>query len=297
MVGSVLMAAGLSFGGTFLVCLLIRCAGRSWPLRAEGDGRSIGGLALLVGLLLGLIPSFLSISPFLFLGAGVVVLVGLLDDLIGLFPWRKLLGLGVAAALAAVGLSSIQSLSIATTLHLGGAQWLVTFLWALGLMNAMNLIDGLDGLVVTALFPPLMVLVTIAFLTGNAVGALFAVAVLAILIGFYPFNHYQARLLLGDTGAGLLGYLLAILTLMILNRDPKGWSILPALFLAAVPLSDTTFAIFRRLACGRSIFQRDKEHIHHRLAARFGTGRAVAGLATISLFSSCMAFFLWWLGI
>jgi len=291
------MAVLPSLAVTIVGALLILHIGRAWPLRAADDGRPIGGPVLLVGILVGMIPVFSDLNPFLAAGAAVIVVVGLIDDRIDLSPWYKLLGQGVAATLAAIGLSSLHLISLGTAVYLGSAQRVLTFLWVVGLMNAVNLIDGLDGLAIATLFPPLTALIIIASSLGSSVGAILAAATLGALVGFYPFNRHRGRLLLGDTGAELLGYLLAILTLMILNRGPEGWSILPALFFAAVPLSDTAFTVVRRIIRGQSIFQGDKRHIHHRLAIRFGTRKAVAILAGTSIVSSGIAFLLWRAGL
>jgi len=297
MVGSLLMAVLPSLAVTIVGAFSILHIGRAWPLRAADDGRPIGGPVLLVGILVGMIPVFSDLNPFLAAGAAVIVVVGLIDDRIDLSPWYKLLGQGVAATLAAIGLSSLHLISLGTAVYLGSAQRVLTFLWVVGLMNAVNLIDGLDGLAIATLFPPLTALIIIASSLGSSVGAILAAATLGALVGFYPFNRHRGRLLLGDTGAELLGYLLAILTLMILNRGPEGWSILPALFFAAVPLSDTAFTVVRRIIRGQSIFQGDKRHIHHRLAIRFGTRKAVAILAGTSIVSSGIAFLLWRAGL
>lgn len=297
MIWSLLLAVLPSLAVTIVGALLILHIGRAWPLRAADDGRPIGGPVLLVGILVGMIPIFSDLNPFLAAGATVIVLVGLIDDQIDLSPWYKLLGQSLAAILAAIGLSSLHLISLGITVYLGSAQRVLTFLWVIGLMNAVNLIDGLDGLAIATLFPPLTVLIIIASLPGSSVGAILVAATLGALVGFYPFNRHRGRLLLGDTGAELLGYLLAILTLMILNRGPKGWSILPALSLVAVPLSDTVFAVVRRIIRGQSIFQGDKRHIHHRLAVRFGVRKAVAILAGTSIVSSGIAFLLWWAGL
>ncbi len=291
------MAVLPSLAVTIVGALLILHIGRAWPLRAADDGRPIGGPVLLVGILVGMIPVFSDLNPFLAAGAAVIVVVGLIDDRIDLSPWYKLLGQGVAATLAAIGLSSLHLISLGTAVYLGSAQRVLTFLWVVGLMNAVNLIDGLDGLAIVTLFPPLTVLIIIASSPRSSVGAILAAAMLGALVGFYLFNRHRGRLLLGDTGAELLGYLLAILTLMILNRGPEGWSILPALFFAALPLSDTAFTVVRRIIRGQSIFQGDKRHIHHRLAIRFGVRKAVAILAGTSIVSSGIAFLLWRAGL
>jgi len=295
MLGSVLTSVVLALVATGACALLILHMKERWPLRSGEDTRSIGGPALVVGVLVGMSPIVSAIHPFLMLGAGAAVFVGLIDDLIDLPPWKKLLGQGVAAALATIGVSPICSLFVGgTTIHFGIAQGVVTFLWTIGLMNAVNLIDGLDGLVVLTIFPPLVVLLVVACAVGNWMGVSLTVATLGALAGFYPFNRHEGRLLLGDTGAEFLGYLLAVSTVVLLDRGAKGWAIMPAILLAAVPLSDTAFAVFRRLVHGRSIFQRDRRHIHHRLANRWGRREAVLILVGGSVVSSAVALFLWW---
>jgi UDP-GlcNAc:undecaprenyl-phosphate GlcNAc-1-phosphate transferase len=290
------IAAGLGWGVTTLGAFAILCVVKWWPFYARGDGRTIGGLALVLGTLAGggmIIPS---IDPLLVLGAGVIILIGLIDDRIDLSPWQKLVGQGIAAALATVGLSSIQSVSLGSPLPIGNAQWIVAFLWILTLINAANLIDGLDGLLITVLAPSFGALAIVAILGKNVTGGALSLATLGALLGFYPLNRRHGRLLLGDTGAEFIGYLLALLTLMIFQRGEGEWAIVPALLIAAVPLSDTAFAVLRRLADHRSIFQGDREHIHHRLAASLGEKRAVITLGIVSLFTSVLALLLWQYG-
>ncbi len=295
MLGSVLTSVVLALVATGACALLILHMKERWPLRSGEDSRPIGGPALVVGILIGVSPIMSAIHPFLMLGAGAILFFSLIDDRIGLSPWQKLLGQGVSAALATIGFSSICSLFVGgTTIHLGIAQGVVTFLWTIGLMNAVN---PIDGLMVVTIFPPLVVLLVVACAVGNWMGVSLTVAALGALAGFYPFNRHEGRLLLGDTGAEFLGYLLAVSTVVLLDRGAKGWTITPAILLAAVPLSDTAFAVFRRLARGQTIFQRDKRHIHHRLAQRFGAGRALLILVGGSVLSSVAALFLWWVNL
>ena len=294
--GTLFIAAGLGWGVTTLGAFAILYVVKQWPFHARGDGRIIGGLALVIGILIGggvIIPS---IDPFLLLGSGMIILIGLIDDRVDLTPWQKLLGQGIAAALATAGLSSIEALSLGVPLPLGNVQWIVNFLWILTLINAANLIDGLDGLLITVLAPSFGTLAIVATLEKNVTGGALSLAALSALLGFYPFNRHHGRLLLGDTGAEFIGYLLALLTLTIFQRGQGEWAIIPALLIATVPLSDTAFAVLRRLVHHRSIFRRDREHIHHRLAIRIGARKAVTTLGIMSLFTSIFAFFLWQYG-
>jgi UDP-GlcNAc:undecaprenyl-phosphate GlcNAc-1-phosphate transferase len=291
--GTFFIAAGLGWGVTILGAFAILYVVKQWPFYAREDGRAIGGLALVPGILVGGAVIIPSIDPFLLLGAGVIILIGLIDDRIDLSPWQKLVGQGIAAALATAGLSSIEAVSLGVPLPLGSVQWIVTFLWILTLINAANLIDGLDGLLITVLAPSFGALAIVAILEKNVMGGVLSLAALGALLGFYPLNRHHGRLLLGDTGAEFIGYLLALLTLTIFQRGEGEWAVVPALLIAAVPLSDTTFAVLRRLVHHRSIFRGDREHIHHRLAAHRGERKAVITLGIVSLLTSVLALLLW----
>ncbi len=271
--------------------------GARWPLRARGDGRGIAGPAVALALFIGVTPALPEVGIWLALGGAAIALVGLLDDLLDLSPWQKLLGQSVGAALATVALSDAVPALLGVAVPIGAARVVVTFLWILTLTNAVNLIDGLDGLAVGVLIPSLAGLVAVAALRGTALEGMALIAALAALAGFWPANVRPARLLLGDTGAELLGYLLAVFTLTVLQQEGAGWAVLPAVLLAAVPLADTLFAVARRLARRRPVFERDEGHIHHRLAARFGGGRAVALLVGVSLLASGAAVLLWRVGV
>ena len=291
--GTLFIAAGLGWGVTILGAFAILYVVKRWPFYAREDGRAIGGLALVLGILVGGAVIIPSIDPFLLLGSGVIILIGLIDDRIDLSPWQKLVGQGIAAALATAGLSSIEAVLLGVPLSLGSVQWIVTFLWILTLINAANLIDGLDGLLITVLAPSFGALAIVAILEKNVTGGVLSLAALGALLGFYPLNRHHGRLLLGDTGAEFIGYLLALLTLTIFQRGEGEWAVVPALLIAAVPLSDTTFAVLRRLVHHRSIFRGDREHIHHRLAAHRGERKAVITLGIVSLLTSVLALLLW----
>lgn len=296
MSATLLWAASFSFFTTIAASLLILCAGRHWPLRAKGDGRPAAGLAVAVGVLAGSLPFLREIPLPLILGGTVILLVGLLDDRFDLSPWQKLLGQGIAAALVAVALPQARLSFLGFAVPLGAAEWIVPFLWVLTLTNAVNLIDGLDGLAVTMLLSPMAVLLVVVAREGSALGGVVAAATLGALLGFLPLNGHRGRVLLGDTGAELLGYLLSVLTLGLLGSAGGGFPVLAALLLAGVPVADTTFAVVRRLVRRRSILRGDEGHIHHRLARRVGVSSAVLLLAGTSLLAAVAALLLLWIG-
>jgi len=273
-------------------------AGASWPLVARGDGRPIAGLAVGVGILAGALAVGVEVHLLLLLGAAVISLVGLLDDWRGLSPWEKLLGQAAAAGLAAAALAPLRLSFFGRGVSLGPAARLVTFVWVLTLPNAVNLVDGLDGLALTIVVSPFACLVAMAVSSPGHVGLAAGAGVVGALVALAPLNLLRGRLLLGDAGAELLGYVLAILSLLLPRErgDPGALAVVPALLLAAVPLSDTVFAVLRRLAHGQSILRGDEGHIHHRLARRVGSRKAVLVLGAASLLSALAGGIVWRIG-
>lgn len=295
MIRSALVAGGVSLGVASVVLLGIFAARARWPLRAKGDRRPLAGLAVGLGLLAGTASASNVIPLLVLLGGAAILLVGALDDWIDLAPWQKLLGQAVAAGLAAAGLAPRSLSFFGLDVSLGAAAWTVPFLWVMALTNAVNLIDGLDGLAVTTVASPFVALLGLALWEGDPLGAVVAGAALGALVAFLPTNLPRARLLLGDAGAESLGYFLALLTLRLVSGrgGPTTWAAIPSLLLAAVPLADTGFAVLRRAARGRSILCGDEGHIHHRLARRFGSGRAVLLLAAASALCTVGGVLLW----
>lgn len=281
------------------------CSISSWllaHLKAKfvdrADGRQIGGPAVFIGIISGLIVLGM-VGPQLVLiiiGLSLIFIVGLVDDLISLSPRQKLFGQFLAAIPPVAGGVVIYTVTVGVEISLGPSGYLSAVLWIVGLVNAANLIDGLDGLLSLVLIPALVVVIIPALAGRNEEIVILAVVGLGAIIAFYRWNHYPAKLLLGDSGSELLGYLLAILTLTAFGAGKnESWHLMPALLIAGLPLADTIFAVVRRKRQQRSIFCRDQDHIHHRLYRRFGPIRAVIILATLSLFSSLLGLLLWWL--
>ncbi len=293
MVGHIVVVLGVSFVVTFLGCVLMLLLGENWPVRAKFDGRPVAGLALVFGIMpiIWLLPSRL--SPFVLCGAATVVVLGVVDDFVNLLPRQKLIGQIVAAGLASFGLGSI---SVSLPFVIIENQWLVypcIFSFILLLTNAANLLDGLDGLLIKVIFPSFAALLATSCLEGSLVDTQLAVAVLAAITAFYVFNRSPGRLLLGDTGAEFLGFLLAVVCIVSLVNTGESFSITVGLLIAAVPIIDTALAIGRRLLSGRSILQRDQEHIHHWLAGKFGATAAVNILMSASLLCALIGFVYW----
>lgn len=298
MTGGILFAAaaGVSFLTTFLGALLLLRAKGLVSLSDKSDGRTIGGPALGLGIGCGLAFSLYAvrIDPLVIGGAGLIFLLGLLDDALNLSPWRKLFGQGIAAALAALGIGGMAAVSIGG-LHIpvgiGGS--FLAFFWIMTLTNGVNLIDGLDGLAVGVTFPSTLGLLIVAVLGGNSPGSVLGAVLLGGLAGFYPWNRFRARLLLGDTGAELIGYLLAVTALQVFAFGERAFPVLPALFFFSFPIADTVFAVLRRTYHHRAVFHGDRKHIHHRLEKRIGEKKAVLLLSLLSILSTGIGIILW----
>jgi UDP-GlcNAc:undecaprenyl-phosphate GlcNAc-1-phosphate transferase len=254
-----------------------------------------GGVALLVGVAVGLGVAFLmpSFRPAFqhsselqgtLLACVVLTMVGLVDDTRGLSAPAKLAGQILAGGLLV--LSGIQLLFLwfptQGTLVIGSDLGVpLTVAWVLLMVNAVNLIDGLDGLAAGisiigagAFFVYVYAGPTPAFIEPNPPAALLSAVAAGAALGFLPYNFYPARIFMGDSGSMLLGVLLAAATVsgvgqtvQVSGGDIAAFSIpvLIPLIVLAVPLSDVALAIFRRIRHGRPIFAPDKEHIHYQL--------------------------------
>ena len=203
------------------------------------------------------------------LGGLIVFTTGLIDDLRGLSPLSKLLGHSTAAALVMASGFSIDSITLAggPTLHLGILAVPLTLVWIVGLTNAFNLIDGVDGLAATFASIGVTLAIVVQLILLPPVSIIPACAVLGSLLAFLRYNNSPARIFLGDCGSTLLGYYLS-LQLVLSASDATGrvYLLIP-LFALAYPLSDTAIAVARRWLRGDPLSRADGRHIHHQLLA------------------------------
>lgn len=259
----------------------------------------IGGVAVFAGLVSALAyaayaTGFMDLLPSKGLYWGTVAaaatalfLLGLVDDLWGLtFKWKFAVQI-VIATIVWLGGFRIEMLSYPfghQSLDLGVLSLPVTLLWVVGITNAMNLIDGLDGLAVgTALISTTTVAV-IAYYRDQVAVAAISVALVGSLLGFLRYNFSPARIFLGDSGSMLLGFILAVTSIHGSQKGPTVVAVLAPLLVLGLPILDTTLAVFRRLyRLGREgagsdqrvhhfvlrnasrVFLPDQDHLHHRL--------------------------------
>ena len=235
----------------------------------------MGGLAIFLGFVLSLL-LFVEMSSQvmgLLLGTIVIAVMGALDDIVSLNAWIKLAGQLLAAGIAVrfgIVVDAISNFSLTggtTFLNTGWLSIPVTVLWIVACTNAVNLIDGLDGLAVgVSAISSLTMLVVSLYVADPAVSLILA-AVLGACVGFMPYNLNPAKIFMGDVGSQMLGFVLSTASIMGLFKFHAIISFLVPLLALAVPLADTMFAFFRRIIHGQSPFHADKGHFHHRLMA------------------------------
>ncbi|OQO70944.1 undecaprenyl-phosphate alpha-N-acetylglucosaminyl 1-phosphate transferase [Enterococcus villorum] len=236
---------------------------------------SAGGLPIFVSFVVSTLVFFQEIIPKFYilpilLAALVIIVTGVLDDKFELTPKQKTVGILLAALIVYfVADVHIDSVTIPFFGHieLGWLSFPVTIFWIFGITNAVNLIDGLDGL---ATGVSLIGLITIGiigyfFLHSSTVSIPIVIfCLVASIIGFFPYNFYPAKIYLGDTGALFLGFMMAVLSLQGL-KNVTFVSSISLLIVMGVPVTDTFFAIIRRKANRVSFSTADKKHLHHRL--------------------------------
>jgi UDP-GlcNAc:undecaprenyl-phosphate GlcNAc-1-phosphate transferase len=232
-----------------------------------------GGLAIFLGFILSVV-MFADINRQIqgvLLGSVVVVAVGAIDDIVDLKPWIKFLG-QIAAALIAVlhgvvidVLSNPNLLSGAEYLRLGWMAAPATVIWIVAITNAVNWIDGLDGLSVGVSGIASVTMLVIALLVANGNVAIVMAALAGACIGFMPYNINPAKIFAGDTGALLLGFVLSTMSVVGLFKFYAIISFAVPFLILALPIFDVVFNTFRRILSGQKPWESDRGHMHHRL--------------------------------
>ena len=211
-------------------------------------------------------------------GGAVMFASGLWDDLHGLSPRQKLLAQLLAAAIACLFGFRIDVVTLGATSHAlsWGVGLALTLLWIVGITNAFNLIDGLDGLATGIAVVALGTTLALALMLRVPDVAVIIAALLGALAGFLRYNFNPARIFLGDSGSLFVGYMLAVLSVMGSTKSSTAVLAIVPLFALALPLLDTLLAVVRRWLRGVSFATADGRHIHHRLLARGLTPRRAA---------------------
>lgn len=209
-------------------------------------------------------------------GGAILMAVGAFDDRYTL-SWKPKLLAQLLAAFAAIYYGfRIEHFTEPFELNRWdfhpAVMFVVTTVWIVAITNAMNLLDGLDGLATGVGAIVGATLTYICWESGQTFGALVGLALVGALLGFLPFNFSPAKIFLGDTGALLTGFTLSLLALEGYAKATVLTFVVPILALA-VPIMDTGLSILRRALRGKPIFDPDKSHIHHRMLESSGTHR------------------------
>ncbi|MFQ9860334.1 MAG: MraY family glycosyltransferase, partial [Evtepia gabavorous] len=223
------------------------------------------------------------------LGGVIIVILGIFDDIYALPALPKLLVQIAAALVAVLHGNVIQVLSNPNIFSenpywtLGSLAVPLSVIWIVAITNAVNLIDGLDGLAVGVATISSLTMLVIAMLVSENVVALMMAALAGGCIGFMPYNLNPAKIFMGDTGSTFLGFVLATVSIQGLFKFYTIISFAVPFLMLGLPLFDTCFAILRRLAKGQSPMAPDRSHVHHRLIDMgFNQKQAVAILYVIS---------------
>lgn len=227
----------------------------------------IGGMAIFGAFVIG----YLLLRPTdehaigILVGAIIIIITGFLDDMLEITAKAKLFG-QLAAAIVVVTWGGLQiefiNLPFFGPFDFGYLSIPITILWIIGITNAINLIDGLDGLAAGVSTIALISITVMAVIMGDV----FVVATAAILaastLGFLFYNFHPAKIFMGDTGALFLGYMISVLALLGFKNVAVVSLVIPIIMLG-VPISDTFFAIVRRVRMKQPISAPDKSHLHH----------------------------------
>lgn len=244
----------------------------------------MGGLAIIAGFCVAMLYNIASPSEIfsfnrelagLFVGILIILASGIIDDIYHVKARVKLL-FQVSAAISAVVISDSRILRVTNPFSETGMtelniyiSYAVTILWIVGITNAVNLIDGLDGLAagVSSICSLSLFFVSVLGLSPDSdpYTAIVTGALAGATLGFLPFNFNPAKIFMGETGSAFLGFTLSVISIQGTLKSYTAISIAIPILVLGIPLFDTTFAILRRILNGKSPMEADRGHLHHRL--------------------------------
>lgn len=260
----------------------------------------MGGIAIFCGFVLAML-LFADLTPQtegILIGTIIIAFMGGIDDMYNLSPWIKFIGqfaaAGIAIACGVVVDGFTNFKTFGDTVYLTNiTAVVVTAIWIVGCTNAINFIDGLDGLAVgmTTISSTTLLLISLRVSDPNI--SVILACLIGACIGFLPYNWNPAKIFMGDVGSQMLGFVLSTVSVIGLFKIHALVTILLPLLAMAVPLADTAFAIIRRLSKGQSPFKADKGHFHHRLLALgLNQKQVVTLLYAISVVLGLFAYFM-----
>lgn len=256
----------------------------------------LGGLAIYLGFMMAVAAGFslaasggtdidLRTIGGILLGASLLLLVGVVDDVRTLRPTTKLVWQIIATGLIIFFGVEINFITnpFNGLLAIGALSIPLTLLWVVGVTNAINMIDGLDGLAAGVTAISCMALFFVALRTHQIGAAFLMLALGGAVLGFLRYNFFPASVFLGDSGSMFLGFILAASAIIGVLKTTLVVALIVPVLILGVPIFDTLFAIGRRLKSGKHPFEADNKHIHHMLLrAGFNKREAV-----LSIYIAC----------
>ncbi|MBE3091066.1 MAG: undecaprenyl/decaprenyl-phosphate alpha-N-acetylglucosaminyl 1-phosphate transferase [Actinobacteria bacterium] len=235
---------------------------------------NLGGIVIFFGFLLSLlfVVQIEGQIKALLIGGVIILLLGVVDDIVDLSPKHKFIIQMVPALIVIIYNSDLINSFIVNQLKifdlLGYLLYPILIFWIVGVTNAINLIDGLDGLACGISLIALVTFLILGLRQNLEALSLISIALAGSILAFLKFNFYPAKIFLGDSGSTFAGFMLASIgALWVLNSGNAFFILIPIIILA-LPIVDTLFAIWRRYRGHYPIFQADKGHLHHRLLTR-----------------------------
>jgi UDP-GlcNAc:undecaprenyl-phosphate GlcNAc-1-phosphate transferase len=204
------------------------------------------------------------------IGGTIIVIMGIMDDIKELKPLPKL-AFQIAAALVLIGFGiSVKSITVPFSqgegsLYIGYLGIPITLFWVVGITNAINLIDGLDGLACGIGLISSLTLFGVALISGRDISVLLTVVLAGACMGFLPYNFNPASIFMGDTGAQFLGFALAAISIQGAIKSAAAVAVAVPILALGLPIYDTLFAMVRRKINKRPIMEADRGHLHHKL--------------------------------
>jgi len=279
------------------LCERTRWLNRPAAQRRDEERRPIprlGGVAIFASMLITLALPFLPIVDnlltqavraqgrqllIILLPATLVFLLGVYDDLRDAGPLLKL-SVEIAAAIVFYVLGGrVEALSVPFVGSVMLSPWVgfaLTIIWVVGITNAFNLIDGVDGLAAGAALFSSLVIMVVSIMSGLTLVTMAAIALCGVLLGFLRYNFNPASIFMGDSGSLFVGFTLAALSVSGSQKASTAIAVAIPIMTFAVPMMDTAFTIARRFLSGQHVLKGDREHFHHMLLARGWSERRVA---------------------
>ncbi len=270
----------------------------------HGPIARLGGIAIWASSMLSfLLLVILSYYPYgkllsgILMGGSLMFLLGLIDDIYGLnAKFKLMIQIAIASIVFLLGISvSTIYNPFGEPVQLGLiVSYIVTVLWIVGISNALNFIDGVDGLAgsIVTISAVTLGLIAVDMAPSNEISALIAFILAGSMLAFLTYNFHPAKIFMGDSGSLFAGFLLATLSITGVMKSPELTMFVP-FFILAVPIIDITFSSLRRIAKGVSPFTPDAEHLHHKLLHRgFSQNQTVLILASVAVISGAIASFI-----